>query len=271
MTYVSGFNRAVGLVVGFLLCIVATVVVTAAPSAAADGSFELEGHGGQCLDVPSQNAVNGQDLWMWPCNQTVAQRWTFDNGRLKVMGKCLDIEGPSRAREAPVQIWDCQDVGQHQWKITGDGQIISLYSGLCLDVAYGATSPGAVLHMWECNGTSAQRWSLRGLDGFAKAQISCEASNLINSIEVSEYQNQPRYLVEPSNRGRALLRNYEGLYRDFANCVAPVGANVTSGLLEQLGCHPASGLARPKSTWNLEASRPSVGASDTLRARCNPT
>lgn len=134
------------------------------PAAAASDTDTLVGHGGQCLDVPYRNAVDGQDLWMWDCNGTEAQEWTIEDGRLKVMGKCLDIEGPSLQKGAIAQIWECQDVPQHLWRLTAEGQIISTFSGLCLDVAFGNTERGAAVHLWACNDTPPQHWELRSVE-----------------------------------------------------------------------------------------------------------
>jgi hypothetical protein len=37
----------------------------------------IHGVGGDCLDIPSSNTSNGNQLQVWSCNGTGAQKWTF--------------------------------------------------------------------------------------------------------------------------------------------------------------------------------------------------
>ena len=67
------------------------------------------------LDVPGGNRVNGQDLWVYNSNNTSTQRWRIipnGDGSYRLMPMCaqhenmvMDIEGPSTAPSAPLQIW----------------------------------------------------------------------------------------------------------------------------------------------------------------------
>jgi len=119
---------------------------------------EIVGKGGNCLDLPGQNTANGTDLWMWDCNGTVAQEWTIDNGEIRVMGKCLDIEGRER-KGSDVQITLCGYTGNLQWYVTAAGEIKSKrFPALCLDIRNGSTQRKVRVQMWTCNGTAAQQW-----------------------------------------------------------------------------------------------------------------
>jgi serine/threonine-protein kinase len=120
----------------------------------------LVGVGGNCLDVPLQNFRSGQNLHMWPCNDTIAQHWIVSGDRFTVQGMCLDIEGPSRDEGASAQIWACEDVPQHTWRMDSSGQIISKFSDLCLEVGFGDESAGAAVSMASCDGSAKQRWSV---------------------------------------------------------------------------------------------------------------
>ncbi len=48
--------------------------------------------------------------------------------------KCLDVYGEQTHEGATITIWDCHGNKNQQWKITDDGQIISLLTGKCLQV-----------------------------------------------------------------------------------------------------------------------------------------
>ena len=70
-----------------------------------------------CLDVQWGNATNGQDVWTWDCNDTDAQKWTFekrttgdykDSYRLvSALGNyCLDNRGDF-STSTRMGIWSC--------------------------------------------------------------------------------------------------------------------------------------------------------------------
>ena len=74
-----------------------------------------------CLDVSYGNATNGQDVWVWACNESDAQKWTFekrttgaykDSYRLvSSLGDgtyCLDNRGDFATSDR-MGIWRCVD------------------------------------------------------------------------------------------------------------------------------------------------------------------
>lgn len=127
------------------------------------GTGSLVGKADLCLDVPYANNANGKDLWMWTCNDTAAQEFTYDAAKkeLRVLGKCLDIEGRERSG-SDVQITLCGYTGDLNWYFTSAGEIrTERFPGLCLDVRHGGTTPRSRVQVWDCNGTAAQRWELR--------------------------------------------------------------------------------------------------------------
>ncbi|MEM7273811.1 MAG: serine/threonine protein kinase [Actinomycetota bacterium] len=118
----------------------------------------LVGLGGLCMEIPNQNGRNGQNLWIWDCNDSPAQNWVVDGDRIVAMGRCLDIEGPDPDPGAMVQIWECQNVPQHGWRISANGEIVSTWNGLCVAVAGDDANRGTPLQMAVCDGSEAQRW-----------------------------------------------------------------------------------------------------------------
>ena len=70
-----------------------------------------------CLDVKWGNASNGQDVWTWDCNNTNAQKWTFEKrtagtytGKYRLVSKlgnyCLDNRGDFTTSDR-MGIWSC--------------------------------------------------------------------------------------------------------------------------------------------------------------------
>ena len=70
-----------------------------------------------CLDVKWGNASDGQDVWTWDCNNTNAQKWTFEKrtagaytGKYRLVSKlgnyCLDNRGDFATSDR-MGIWSC--------------------------------------------------------------------------------------------------------------------------------------------------------------------
>ena len=70
-----------------------------------------------CLDVKWGNATDGQDVWTWDCNDTDAQKWTFEKrtagaytGKYRLVSKlgnyCLDNRGDFATSDR-MGIWSC--------------------------------------------------------------------------------------------------------------------------------------------------------------------
>jgi hypothetical protein len=82
-------------------------------------------------------------------------------GTLRIHGKCLAVEGNSKAKGALIDLYTCDNAPGQQWLMTGD--VASLYnpnSGLCLNDTGSSTKPGTQLNIASCNETAAQAWEL---------------------------------------------------------------------------------------------------------------
>jgi hypothetical protein len=74
---------------------------------------------GKCLDVTAAGTANGTPVQLYTCNGTGAQAWQpQSNGELinTNSGKCLDDTGFGGSG-TQVQIWDCGDGSNQQWKL----------------------------------------------------------------------------------------------------------------------------------------------------------
>ena len=43
-----------------------------------NGEIRAFGKSDLCVDVPRRNFVHGQEVQLWPCNDTIAQKWIID-------------------------------------------------------------------------------------------------------------------------------------------------------------------------------------------------
>lgn len=125
---------------------------------------QIRGEGSTCVDVPSQDNVDGKNLQIWGCQefgnryQSKAQVFSLRvNGEFVVMGKCLDVEGPSKEDGAKAQIWSCVNVPQQKFEITVGGEIYNRWADKCLTAD--GTSWRSSLSFRKCDGRPSQRWA----------------------------------------------------------------------------------------------------------------
>ncbi|MBM6403297.1 ricin-type beta-trefoil lectin domain protein [Phycicoccus sp. CSK15P-2] len=114
---------------------------------------------GKCLDVPNRQFNDGQRVQMYTCNQTVAQKWTFANGRVESSnGKCLDVAGGATADGTPVQIANCSSNAAQKWVLSSAGDLVNPQANKCLDIKDWVNNNGAQLQIWTCAGSANQKW-----------------------------------------------------------------------------------------------------------------
>ena len=117
-----------------------------------------------CLDLSQANAENMNDIWLYRCNGTPAQKWKLDsNGFLRSQvnpSKCLVPTGRA-LNGSKIVIYDCSDRFAHmKWSRDSRGRFVLKSNGKCLDVAeQGATSSSKVLQIYNCNDRTDKIWN----------------------------------------------------------------------------------------------------------------
>jgi hypothetical protein len=112
--------------VAVLAALSVAVAPTAASAAPATGQLTSGIRDGvlrpACLDVPGGDDDAGTSVRLFvPCNNSEAQRFTADPNPaavrdIRVLGKCLDVQGGATHSGARVQIWHCNGTGAQQWQ-----------------------------------------------------------------------------------------------------------------------------------------------------------
>ncbi|MFI6474843.1 ricin-type beta-trefoil lectin domain protein [Streptomyces sp. NPDC050516] len=144
-----------------------TQILTAsadATKALQEGSFSLARLLGQSWIA--DNSARWQDYWA-----PGGAGWVGDAPAViqvhAAQGKCLDVEGGSRANGAPVQLWTCNGSSAQDWQLTANGSHFELRNSSgpdidllakCLDVAGGKTDDRTKIQVYQCNSTPAQQW-----------------------------------------------------------------------------------------------------------------
>ncbi|MEV4891777.1 ricin-type beta-trefoil lectin domain protein [Nonomuraea sp. NPDC055795] len=112
----------------------------------------------KCIDVPYGNGADGQALWLWDCNTSPAQRWTFPgDGTIRAFGLCMDVAWGSRDNGAVIQLAHCSGNPAQQFVLSGAGDLVNPQSNKCVDVKDWGGS-GAALIQYECHGGANQKW-----------------------------------------------------------------------------------------------------------------
>ena len=134
----------------------------------------------KCLDVPASSQKNGVNIIQWPCTGNANQLFTLvsvksqessslvTNGLYTVTighsGKCLDVEGNSKANGGKIIQWECHGGNNQKWQIENIGngiyKIISLSSGKSLDVP-----SSSKIIQWDYHGGKHQRFRLQPVSG----------------------------------------------------------------------------------------------------------
>jgi hypothetical protein len=107
------------------------------------------------VDIPGANPVDGTQLALFSCNNTAAQSWTYTDGTMQAMGKCLDASGA----DSRVQIAACDGAAAQHWKYDSQtGQLQTL--GKCLDASGGGTADHTPLILYACHHGDNQKWHM---------------------------------------------------------------------------------------------------------------
>ncbi|GHJ43890.1 hypothetical protein Cs7R123_12320 [Catellatospora sp. TT07R-123] len=116
---------------------------------------------GRCVDLPA--TANGTQAQLMACTGGAAQAFTPGSGAtLRVLGKCLDVNGGINADGTKVQLWDCTVGNTHQqWTYDTAGRtLVNPETGKCLDATGQGTTDGTRLQLWTCNGQANQQWTV---------------------------------------------------------------------------------------------------------------
>jgi hypothetical protein len=109
--------------------------------------------------VPAANYVDRARLQMYTCNNTSAQKFTFDGAALRSQNnKCMDIDGGATGNGAVVQLYTCNGSGAQQFTLNAAGDLVNLQANRCVDIAAWNGADGALLHLWDCVGGANQKW-----------------------------------------------------------------------------------------------------------------
>ncbi|MFG2525355.1 ricin-type beta-trefoil lectin domain protein [Streptomyces sp. NPDC048527] len=84
---------------------------------------------------PGASTANYNPIQVYTCNSTGAQQWTevSSSNTLRVLGKCLDVNGSNTGNGTPVDLFDRNGTGAQVWIPWGNGAFCNPQSNKCLD------------------------------------------------------------------------------------------------------------------------------------------
>jgi hypothetical protein len=119
----------------------------------------ITGDHGKCLDDFGGSTTNGNKVDIWTCNNTSSQQWTFVNGGLSVLGKCLDDSSQGGAG-AKLVVWTCNGHAAQFWTHKSNGEYVLKLNGLCLTDPSGSATDGTQVVIRKCSAFADQTWTL---------------------------------------------------------------------------------------------------------------
>jgi len=125
----------------------------------------------RCIELKGGNTSNGNQVWYYPCNQTPAQSWYWDDSHNYIRSsidksKCLVGSQGSSALGTKLIIWDCfnnDDRFRWDWNASDDSLRPRKNNAVCIEDRDGI-SDGYDLILGSCNSErkSFQRWKISG-------------------------------------------------------------------------------------------------------------
>lgn len=114
------------------------------------------------MDVPGARFVDRAKIQTWTCNNTSAQPFTPDAGRLRSSGGlCLDATDGGTANGTALQIATCTTNPAQQFVLSPAWDLVNVAADRCVDIKDVNADRGAALHLWDCIGAPNQRWTRR--------------------------------------------------------------------------------------------------------------
>ena len=124
---------------------------------AGGGYIDMRINNGLTIDVPNRNSDNGNNLWIIGKNNSVAQKFYYDNTMLQIKfrGKCFD--SGSGKIFSKIVIQDCSDSNSQKWEFDNQNRIVNKKEGLCMDASGGLTA-ASYLHLYTCHTFANQQF-----------------------------------------------------------------------------------------------------------------
>jgi prepilin-type N-terminal cleavage/methylation domain-containing protein len=147
-----------------------TKTVSRTPACAGDGisptattsTGPFTGVGGNCVGLANLTGNDGTAVRLGTCDASAGQQWVAPAsypGTIRVLGKCLDVNGGSRTTGAVVQLYGCNSTGAQVWTLQADGTLLNPQSARCL-TTNPSTPTGTQLYISECTTAANQQWLL---------------------------------------------------------------------------------------------------------------
>ncbi|MFE4871626.1 non-reducing end alpha-L-arabinofuranosidase family hydrolase, partial [Streptomyces sp. NPDC056682] len=74
-------------------------------------------------------------------------------------GRCIDINGSTRANGTQAQLWDCNGQTNQRWTYTSSKQLM-VYGNKCLDAMAKGTRNGTAVVISDCDSSAGQQWNI---------------------------------------------------------------------------------------------------------------
>ncbi len=142
--------------------IVRNVVIISSPAPAGSPAGRIVGAAGKCMDVNGAVQTNGTAVQLYPCNGSLAQKWTLAaDHSIRALGSCLDVVGGAPAAGTPMDLFTCSGGTAQVWLPQPNRTLFNPGSGMCLTVPAGSNAADRTrLVISACAAAAGQLWAL---------------------------------------------------------------------------------------------------------------
>jgi hypothetical protein len=182
----------------------------------------------RCIDLKGGNTSNGNQVWYYPCNQTPAQLWYWDDSNNYIRSsidknKCLVGVGGSSALNTKLMIWDCFNNDNRfkwDWYASDDSLRPRNNKDVCIE-ARDEESYDLILD--ECNNVwkSFHWWEISG-----RRRLLSKPKGRANDIDMHDLRSSTRSNLVPEPERRTFESEMQGTddFSSASDCVdSPIG------------------------------------------------
>lgn len=178
-----------------------------------------------CVDVRAASPMNGTPVQIYHCNGTNAQDWTFTQGTIQALGKCLSSSGTTNG--STLVISDCDQGDDQKWTVSGN--LIQLTgTNKCIDIPASNTADSTQLVLWDCHSGLNQQWNVPPPVGVIQPGLN---TNSCLDVRGGSAVNGTAIQLVGCNGSKAqewTFRN-DGTIRAFGKCLSDPNFNTTNG------------------------------------------
>ena len=145
----------------------------------------LQSKSGLCLENGNNSTTSGQQLRIYTCNDSTAQKFTWHtDGTIRLNPNsstelCVDNASSSTSDGNPIRTWSCNNSNAQKWTMDDTGRIVNVGSGKCLENPGNTSTLRTLVEQQTCKNVDAQKWSTRSSVTYVKIPVPASYGKIV--------------------------------------------------------------------------------------------